>query len=320
VTRSTRRTAAFPGVPLAGTARLGLALLGLASLLVAAAAGPAAAATPPGAAGASLVGGGPRPLAVAARQALAGTLRPAVPVGFGLPSPGVDPEAPGDDWTWVDAAPPAFDGDDDGTKSTYRAVALSALLPGLGERYVGNEARGTMLHVVEAAIWGTFAFYRLQAEDRQSRQIEYAGVHAGAPTGQSSDYYEHIGLWLSLDEWYDIVRRDARFRFPDDADAQAAFFEKNKRYDPSQAWAWDDDAERTRYRQIRSRAERSFRNARLAAGAAVFHRLASMIDAVALARRHNHRVESERARVDVRVTPFALRNDLAVGPVLTARY
>jgi hypothetical protein len=116
------------------------------------------------------------------------------------------------------------------------------------------------------------------------------------------------------------VRRDARLRFPDDPASQEAFFQQNKRYDAGDFWEWPDDATRTRYRQLRSQSERSYRNSRLFVGAAVVNRLVSMIDALALARRHNHALDEERARLNLRIGPQRTAEGLSVGPVLTARY
>lgn len=235
-----------------------------------------------------------------------------------VPSPDVPPDWERGDWEWVDGAE---DGPASREKSLLRAITYSALLPGLGERYVGRTGRANLFHVTEGLIWSTFAYYRIQADVREDSHIEFANLHADAATEQDADYYEHIGFWLSLDEWYDIVRRDARLRFPDDPAAREAFFEATKRYDAGQGWAWPDDATRTRYRQLRSRTERSYRNARLAAGAAIFNRLASMIDALALARGHNRAVkETEEARLEWRVGPQMTVDGLVVGPVFTKRY
>lgn len=235
-----------------------------------------------------------------------------------VPSPDVPSDWERGDWEWVDGAE---EGPASREKSLLRAITYSALLPGLGERYVGRTGRANLFHLTEGAIWSTFAYYRIQANVREDTHIEYANLHAEAATEQSSDYYEHIGFWLSLDEWYDIVRRDARLRFPDDPAAREEFFEANKRYGTGQGWAWPDDTTRTRYRQLRSRTERSYRNARLAAGAAIFNRLASMIDALALARGHNRAVkEMDEARLEWRVGPRMTVDGLVVGPVFTKRY
>lgn len=222
-----------------------------------------------------------------------------------------------DDWDWVDRAPVAQPTEE---RSLWKAVAASALLPGLGERYVGRPGRGSLFMAVEGAIWGGFGFYQIQGDLRRDRQIEFANLNAGAPEDQDAEYYEHIGLWLSIDEWQDVVRQDARLRFPDDPAAQQAFFQANKRYDEGQSWDWPDDRTRTDYRQLRSRAERSYRNARLAAGAALFNRLASMVDALALARKHNHRLQEQQSRLEWHVAPTLTPDGLVIGPVVTTRY
>ncbi len=236
----------------------------------------------------------------------------------GFPSaPNMGPDWETDDWDWVDRAEPEPRSEE---RTVWKAVAASALVPGLGEAYVGHSGRAKLFGLVEGAIWSTFAFYRIQAEGREDRHVEFAGTQAGAPADQNADYYEHIGFWLSIDEWHDVVRQDARLRFPDDPESQAAFFDANKRYDAGQAWQWADDGARTEYRRLRSRTERSYRNARLAAGAALFNRFASMIDALALARGHNRRVAGERAKLDLRIGPAVTSAGLVVGPVVSTRY
>jgi len=239
------------------------------------------------------------------------------PAGWpGPPAQGDDWER--DDWDWVDSVREEMG--DDGRKSPLKAVAASALLPGLGERYVGRSGRATAFHIAEGAIWTAFGGYRIQGDLRKDRYVEWAQLKAGAAPDGDSDYLEHIGLWISLEEWHDIVRRDARLRFPDDPAAQAAYFEENQRYGQGEAWAWPDDETRVRYRQLRSQSERSYRNARLAWGLAIVNRLASMVDALALARQHNRDVEPDEARLRLRLEPMASAEGLVIGPVLSARY
>ncbi|NNE42666.1 MAG: hypothetical protein HKN12_00530 [Gemmatimonadetes bacterium] len=232
-----------------------------------------------------------------------------------IPGPNVPDEWEREDWDWVDQAEPSVG---DGRKSLLTAVMASAVLPGLGERYLGS-SRANVFHASEALIWASFAGFRIQGDLRRDRYEEFATTNAGAPGDGDTDYYEHIGLWLSLEEWHDIVRRDARLRFPDDNAAQADFFENNKRYDEGEAWDWSQDETRVRYRQLRSKSERSFRNARLAAGAAVVNRLVSMMDALALARAHNRKIDTE-ARLELRVAPQLTAEGFSFGPVLSARY
>jgi hypothetical protein len=256
---------------------------------------------------------GPPPptVAVAAQEWLDASASPA-----GILGPAVPDDWEQDDWDW--AAPRGAE-DTAGRKSLLKAVAASALLPGLGERYVGHDRRAKLFHAAEFAIWGTYVGYEIQGDRRRDRYEEFAVVNAGAAGGQDSDYYEHIGLWISLEEWHDIVRRDARLQFPDDPAAQAQFFEQNKRYDEGEEWAWEDDDARIRYRQLRSRSERSYRNGRLAVGAAIVNRLASMMDALAVARSHNRKLGQE-SRLDLHIAPEETVNGLVVGPVFTARY
>jgi hypothetical protein len=255
-------------------------------------------------------------LAIAARQALSDLGNR--PASF-LDGPVIPDDWEKDDWDWVENGDAIF-APSGGHRSPLRAVGASFLLPGLGERYVEHGRRSNVFLAAEAAIWSAWAFYRIQGEQRESRHEEFAVLQGGAAAQQDGDYYEHIGLWLSIDEWHEIVRRDARFRFPDDPAAQEAFFEKNKRYEESQSWDWSDDDTRLRYRQLRSRSGRSFRNARFAVGLAVFNRFASAIDALALTRSYNARLDEERATLELRIVPTSTHDGLVIGPVLSTRY
>jgi hypothetical protein len=224
-----------------------------------------------------------------------------------------------DDWEWVDHEA-ENDPEPTGEKSVWRAAGASALLPGLGQSYAGHNTRATVFFATEAAIWTIFTVYRVQGETRQDRYIEFAGVHAGAPSGQDSDYYEHIGFWSSLEQWQDIVRRDARTLHPDDPAAQADYFEHNKLYDESETWSWPDDEVRTRYRVLRSRSESAFHNSRLALGAALLNRFVSVVDAVAMTKRHNQEVRKDGLSLHLRFDAKDSADGLVVGPVLTAEY
>jgi hypothetical protein len=248
----------------------------------------------------------PTPISLAARDALAFD-----------PSPDVDPEWGTDDWDWVDRS---REQPQDGKKSVAWAMTASAILPGLGEQYIGRTDRAKLFYVTEGLIWTVFAFYRVEGSQRKDRAIEFAEIHGSASTQGDSDYYEHIGLWLSLEEWHDIVRQDARLQFPDDPDAQEQYFEENKRYDESRSWEWPDDETRTDYRVLRSRFEKSYRNSRLVLGAALANRILSMVDVMTLTRRQNRALDERKAGLDFRVGPRDTVDGLVIGPVLTKRY
>ncbi len=223
-----------------------------------------------------------------------------------------------DDWTWVDKAPIETEANPE--KSTWKAIGASALLPGLGEQYAGHPSRAKVFYATEAAIWTAFGIFRVQGDQREDRYVEFAEVNGGAPGDQDSDYYEHIGFWISLEEWHDIVRRDARAVHPDDSAAQEQYFQEFKRYDESESWQWANADTQLRYRQLRSKSESAYRNSRLAVGAAILNRLVSMADALALTRKYNRSLRSEGVRLELRISPENTVDGLVVGPVLSAEY
>lgn len=165
-------------------------------------------------------------------------------------------------------------------KSLKKAFFLSILLPGLGQRYLGQEQRGLLYMGVEVGIWATVASFQIQGSMREDRYREYARIVGGAdPDVDDDQYYKDLSLYTSSDQFATVIRWEARALYPDDLEAQRSYYGKNI-YPGSQEWSWPDGAAHDEFKRLRRRSKRAYRAAVNTLGLAVLNRLVSAIDTV----------------------------------------
>ena len=162
-------------------------------------------------------------------------------------------------------------------KSQGKALLLSLALPGAGEAYLGATGRATAFAVSEAAIWSSFAIFRVQGGMREDAYKATAGLFAGVEGGRSDDYYQILAYYLSSEEYNVDVMREARLRYPYDRAEQLAYFETNA-YLGEDGWEWDSLERMREFAHERTLSRQSYRRAVLTTGFAVLNRMVSMID------------------------------------------
>lgn len=169
-----------------------------------------------------------------------------------------------------------------------KILGLSLLLPGLGHRALGEDARSTPFFVAEAGVWTAYGVFQTQGHLRKDSYVEMAEIFAGIDDadGRSGEYYRNVGTYRTSDDYDDEVRRDARARHGDDLAAREAYFQAHRVPDP-QRWEWTSRAQWARYREKRSDANQSFKRADYMIGFAVANRLVAAIDAMLLVHRRS---------------------------------
>ena len=180
-----------------------------------------------------------------------------------------------------------------------RAALLSAAVPGLGEYYAGHTNRALLSGTAEAAIWASFATFKVQEDLRADRAIEYAVSFAGADPRGDDDYYKAIGQVLRSDGpgmWNEFVRRRAR----DTGEIVG------REYGSEQAWAWTSLDRFIDYRQLRKAKLRAGDHARSTIAVAIANRIVSVVSVVQAVRSDAHR-DQEKG--------FGLKLELGTTPV-----
>jgi hypothetical protein len=168
-------------------------------------------------------------------------------------------------------------GSDLESKSMKKALLLSLALPGAGQQYMGNKGRARAMFAAEAAIWGSFAAFRVQGSMRKDSYQETARLFAGVGGERDDEYYKLLSYYLSSDDYNVDVMREARFIYPFDRDKQLEYYESNA-YFGGDTWSWTSVSKQAEFADTRTKSKEAYRRATLVTGFAVLNRVTSMID------------------------------------------
>ncbi len=196
--------------------------------------------------------------------------------------------------------------------SVLKAMALSAVLPGAGDLYMGNYQKGAAFLSAEVIIW--LAYLRLDQERDWAIESyqDYADAYAGVPKGQDDDYYQRIQNYYSSEEYNDDVIRDARNYYLIYNNDQEAYQEYLSNYliPEEEAWQWENDSRWSEYKKRRNRKQDMEIYSNFALGAAILNRVVSVIATTASARKHNRAV---RMLKNVSIEPDLQNNGIRLN-------
>jgi len=173
---------------------------------------------------------------------------------------------PSDDSVYVEVEVP-------GWKSEPLAATLSAIVPGAGQQYVG-ENNGWMFAAIEVAGWGGWWWYRHDA----GRLRNEAAALAGPPDDPAS-------AW-SFDRWAAVTQEDPTdlatlYRIDTES------FYQSIASDPRFAAGWSSDEQRAEFMSVRGRADSRLSRSRLYSTGLWINHLVSAVTALRAARFHN---------------------------------
>jgi hypothetical protein len=171
-------------------------------------------------------------------------------------------------------------------KSIGKAAALSALLPGLGEAYSGHTTRAIISGSAEAAIWISYATFKVQEDLRADRAIEYAVQNASALDNGDDDYYKAMSQYARAEgpgQWNEYVRRTER----------DAGEEVGREYTGNEAWAWNSEQHLLQYRTLRRESLHAGDHATNALAFLLVNRIISVVSVVQAVRSDHHKAEKQ---------------------------
>lgn len=159
-------------------------------------------------------------------------------------------------------------------KSVVLAVAMSLVLPGMGEWYAGNFVSGRYFLVADGTLWLTFGAFRLRGDWLRRDARIFAAQHAAADfIGKDDQYFVNVGSYHTVDEYNQAKLRERQF---------------DQLYlSPRDSWRWNNEENRLRFREMRISSDRMYENAKFAIGALVVNRLISAFSAGRAAARAN---------------------------------
>jgi TM2 domain-containing membrane protein YozV len=175
-------------------------------------------------------------------------------------------------------------------KSTGIALLLSAVMPGMGELYVGDYSTGKYFTAAEIALWVTALSMSSYSTWLEKNYKQYAKSKAGVQ-GDSfdSDYYANLANYNSLEEYNNEKAFNREY---------SSMYDVNSRY-----WKWNTVTERKSYRTLWVSSRQANNNIRFATGAMILNRIASMINAVRLVTTHNKSLQNT-VSIDFQLEPI----------------
>lgn len=196
-------------------------------------------------------------------------------------------------------------------KSLGKALLYSALLPGLGEHYVGHKTKAKIFFGIEISTWIAYASFRTWGSWRKDDMIKFAADNAGTDLDGRDEFYEDmVGFYKDVDQYNDAGRVD---------DEERPFYAPAS----SDAWYWQSEDARVLYRSMKNRYRDAYRKADFMIGVAIVNRLISMIDTARDVRRHNNRQQREFSwfkDIDYAIDVEPVENDTNVMLVLSKRF
>ncbi|MCH8027427.1 MAG: hypothetical protein IID63_04820 [candidate division Zixibacteria bacterium] len=197
-------------------------------------------------------------------------------------------------------------------KSIVKAAFYSALLPGLGEYYVGNRRKARVFFAVEATAWIGFLSYKIYGNWKEDDLISFASEYADANLeGKSQEFQDWVGFYDDIDQYNSLGRVQ---------DQDRPYLVDNS----ENHWRWQSDDDRANYRRLKNSSREAFRRANFLVGLAVVNRIVSIIDAVRDAKRTNSEIKEAdfslvgKIKYRLEINPFS--NNKPVSFALVARF
>lgn len=156
-----------------------------------------------------------------------------------------------------------------GKKSPALAAFASLVVPGLGELYAGQYDVGKYSTIAEVSLWVIYTGLEFYSNQVRKDAINYAEVYAGADAqGKSSQFFVNIGNFLNTESYNVKKIHDGTY---------GLIYNQ-----PSYQWQWTSDAERTRFKDLRIKADSYLNYGRYTLAAIFLNHLVSAIDAARL--------------------------------------
>jgi len=147
----------------------------------------------------------------------------------------------------------------------------SLLLPGWSQLRSHHNYRAAFFLTTEAAIWTSFAVFKVQGHSRENTYQDYAVNFAGISPGSRDDsYWRALGVYRDSDAYNEDRRRDLRIGLDP----------SGPEYAGGDAWQWQSEARFEDYNALRRDANSAFDNADLVVVLALVNRLVSFVDAM----------------------------------------
>ena len=169
------------------------------------------------------------------------------------------------------------------TGDKVKAGLFSAIIPGTGQIYNGQNSKGYIFLGIEAAIWTAYFVFDSQGDSEMESAEEWAGIYAGTSGDHENSYWQNVGHHMDSDEYNESRLREAR----------ALEESPSGLVGSTDAWQWVNEDRKDSYSRIRADGNSAYDRRDFMILFAVVNRAVSVVDAVLNAGKDDGVLETE---------------------------
>jgi len=169
------------------------------------------------------------------------------------------------------------------TGDKVKAGLFSAIIPGTGQFYNGQNSKGYIMVGVEVAIWTAYFVFDAQGDARMESAAEWSGIYAGTSGEHENSYWQNVGHHMDSDEYNESRLREAR----------ALGETVTGLVSGADAWQWVNEDRKDGYSIMRADGNSAYDRRDFMILFAVVNRAVSVVDAVLNAGKEDGVLETE---------------------------
>lgn len=181
--------------------------------------------------------------------------------------------------------------------STKLSLAMSAIVPGSGDIYARNYAKGALAFVREFALIASLLHFDKQADSFNNSAKIFAREITGAPINSSKEYYDLLAVQISSEQYNENVRLNAQNYYGYGTQGYNDFVAQYSISD-EEAWDWESSDNLRKYKNYRAQKQKNKQNANFVIGAIIVNHIYSAISS-AVTTSSNNKAFMERHTINV---------------------
>jgi hypothetical protein len=178
-------------------------------------------------------------------------------------------------------------------QSILRNVALSAVVPGMGELMIGSNTKAGIFITSEIGILLSYIRFNNEKNWAEDAYKQFALTKMDVPKNRSDDYYQNLQKYKSSAEFNENIERYARnilLIYYEDTAAYEEYLDTWLIPD-DESWDWETDKNWVDYRQIRRQKQDYELYSKFTFAGLLLNRFISMVDTAISTGKYNRKLE-----------------------------
>ena len=151
--------------------------------------------------------------------------------------------------------------------SKRKAIFMSMLLPGLGERSIGSYRSANLFYGSESSLWLSLFIFQKRKEWKREDYQTYAAARAGVNNeGKNDQFYSDVSNFYDVDEFNAAIRRS---REPESVYSGA-----------DEQWSGSTEEERLKFKSLKLESDNAGQNIKRIIGVMLVNRIFSVMNTV----------------------------------------